>query len=1308
MRPLRSGSGSREPGEPGDELRIRLLGGFRVSIGQTEIDPAKWRLRKTRSLIKLLALASGHRLHREQLMEILWPDLEAEAASNNLRKTLHHARRALTTAGDASASYLRLQGDLVNLAPDGRCWIDVDAFEHAIAEARRSGSMGTYRAALDLYAGDLLPEDRYEEWTSSRRDTLRQDHLLLLAELAALYEREREPARAIETLQQLLSRDVGREDAHRNLMRLYALSGQRQQALRQYQLLREAIGREFEAGPDAESQQLHQDIMAGRFPPPGTERAPASLRAGTITFLFTDIEGSTQLLGELGQRYADLLAAHHRLLRGLFEQWGGQVVDTQGDAFFVAFPRARDAVSAALAAQRTVMSHPWPEGVAVRVRMGLHTGEPLSAETGYVGIDVHRAARICATAHGGQMLISAATRELIEDDLPEGVSLRDLGEHRLRDLARPQHLFQVAAQDMPMEFPPLRSLDNLPHNLPIQLTSFVGRGREIAEVRERLATARQLTLTGTGGVGKTRLALEVAARVLEDFHDGVWWVDLSTLSEVALLPQAVAAILNVQEETGRPLTASLADYLLHKKVLLILDNCEHLAEACAQLTESLLRRCPDLRVLATSRETLGMAGEAVYRVPSLSLPEARRLPGFDQLIQYEAVRLFAERAALIQPEFALRPDNAEAVARICGHLDGIPLAIELAAARVKALSVEAIAARLGDRFRLLTGGRTALPRHQTLRAVMDWSHDLLPEPERALLRRLAVFAGGFSLAAAVGVAKDGDEIETLDLLARLVDKSLVTVDQHAADLRYRLLETVRQYGREKLLGAGDADDAQRRHGDFFLALAERAEPELHQASQTIWLDRLEIEHDNLRAALEWALGLQGDETGLRLAAALAPYWHARGYLAEGRDWLDRARARELPRTPSLTLKAMLAAARLAFAQDDFAGTKTLLDEAVPLARAEGDRRALTLALGWLGHATWHVGDRAQGVAFCQESHVLARGADDPWTVAVVFIEVATVAVHEGDHEKARPLIEESLHRFRTIGDTAGVASCLYQLGSLALTRSDFRRAAALIEESLALQRQLGRKPSVAASLGRLGRIALLQGQYDRAVAFLENSAVLAAELGKQEDATNRKVLIGMAALAQGDLGRAATLFEESLAVQKDFGSKFDMSDSVTALGILARYKRDYDQARRLLGEQVAPFRRLTGFVDTDPLYHLGLVALMQGDRARAATLLRESLQQRVAQGNTLGVARCLEGLAGVALVSGQHERAARLFGAAEALRAVAGTPQWPIDQPGHARDVAAVRAMLGEDAFAAAWAGGRAMTAEQAAEFALSASPIAP
>jgi predicted ATPase/DNA-binding SARP family transcriptional activator len=1297
------------PDTRGDALRVWLLGGFRAAAGATEIAPGRWRLRKARSLVKLLALAPGCRLHREQLLEALWPDLDPDAAANNLRKTLHHARRALSPAGPDAASWLRSEDDILSLGPADRCWIDVTAFEAAAAEARRSRSIQAYREALALYGGDLLPEDRYEDWTIRRREAVRQDHLALLAELAALHERGGDHGRAIETLQQLLAQDAGREEAHRGLMRLYALAGQRQQALRQYQTLRDAVRREFDADPDAQTEHLHGEIVAGRFPPAGPAPAmPATTGrpAGTVTFLFTDIEGSTQLLADLGRAYADLLGAHHRLLRASFDPWGGQVMDTQGDAFFVAFPRARDALSAAVAAQRAVGAHPWPSGVTPRVRMGLHTGEPVSAETGYVGIDVHRAARICDAAHGGQILLSATTRELVMDDLPEGVGLRDLGEHRLKDLTRPSRLFQVTAADLPADFPPPRSLDRHPNNLPVQLTSFVGRDREITDVKERLMSVRLVTLTGPGGVGKTRLALEVGARVLEAFPDGVWFADLSSLTDAALIPQVVASVFGVHELSGGSLTAALTQYLSNKHCLLILDNCEHLAEACAALAQELLRRCPRVRLLATSRETLGLPGEATYRVPSLSLPDPRQAPDPGALLQYEAIRLFVDRAALSQPAFVVTEDNAATLVQICRHLDGIPLAIELAAARVRALSVEAIAAHLGDRFRLLAGGtRTALARHQTLRAAMDWSYDLLGGPERALLRGLSVFAGGLTLEAAqaVGAPDAADALGVLDVLTALVDKSLVTVDQHAHDVRYRLLETIRQYGREKLVAAGEADAAAQRHREFFHALATRAEPELTRAGQMTWLDRLEAEHDNLRAALEWSL-TQPDDTALRLAATLAPYWHARGYLSEGREWLDRAWAQSGEGTPAaaLRLRALVAMARLAFAQDDFAATKRFLDEAVPMARAAGDRQALALGLGWLGHATWHVGDRADGLKLCDEALALARTLEDAWTIAVVHTEVATVAVHEGDHRRAAPLIEESLARFRSIGDASGVAWGLYQLGSVALTQSDLPRAAALIEESLTLQRRLGRKPSIAASLGRLGRIALMRGEYDRAIILLEEGVALAHDLGKKEDGAYRNVLIGLAALARGDFARAAALFEDSRALQTEFGSKFDNFDAGTALGMLTRYRGDYNRARRLLEERAAPFRRFKGLDEmTDPVLHLGLVALAQGDNTEAALLLRESLKRWVVRGSTLGMAPVLEGLARVGLAVGDADRAARVLGAADALREAVGTPRWPIDEPLHAREIATLRSSLGEDAFAAAWTAGRATTWQEAAALAL-------
>ncbi|MGQ0571571.1 MAG: adenylate/guanylate cyclase domain-containing protein, partial [Armatimonadota bacterium] len=467
-----------------------------------------------------------------------------------------------------------------------------------------------------------------------------------------------------------------------------------------------------------------------------------------VTFLFTDIEGSTELLQRVGDRsYKEILEDHHRLLRAAFEKDEGHEVDTQGDAFFVAFPEAGNAVAAAVAAQRAVTAYSWPDGVVVRVRMGLHTGEPTLGPGGYVGIDVHRAARICSAGHGGQILLSETTCGLARTALPEGISLRDLGEHRLKDLARSEHISQVVVPGLPADFPPIKSLDVRTNNLPsLELTSFIGREHEMEEIKRLLSSARLVTLMGPGGAGKTRLALQVAADLSEKFPNGVWLAELAPLSDPTMVVQTVATVFGVREMPGRPLQDTLVDYLRTRELLLVLDNCEHLVAVSAHLASALLRGCPRLRILATSREALAAAGEATYRVSSLSTPDPGRVRSVEQLTQFDATRLFLERAALSNPRFVVTDAQAPIVAQVCHRLDGIPLAVELAAARVNVLSVDQIARRLDDRFRLLTAGsRADLPHHQTLRATVEWSYELLPKDERLLFQRLSVFAGGFSL-----------------------------------------------------------------------------------------------------------------------------------------------------------------------------------------------------------------------------------------------------------------------------------------------------------------------------------------------------------------------------------------------------------------------------------------------------------------------------------------------------------------------------------------------------------------------------------
>ncbi len=861
---------------------------------------------------------------------------------------------------------------------------------------------------------------------------------------------------------------------------------------------------------------------------------------GTVTFFFTDIEGSTRLLQRLGDRYATILAAYRRIMRAAVQESGGQEVDTQGEGFFFAFPRSRDAVAAAVAAQRAIASHQWPEGGTVQVRMGLHTGEPFSAETGYVGIDVHRAARICAAGHGGQILLSVTTRDLVEDDLPEGMSLSELGNYRLKDLARPQRIFQVVAPDLPANFPPLRSLDFLPNNLPVQLTSFIGREREVAEVKRLQLTTRLLTLTGAGGAGKTRLALQVAAEVLEDFKDGVWLVSLAALADPALVPQAVASALGVPEQPVHPLSETLAGYLRSKSLLLLLDNCEHLLSTCAHLAEALLTGCPNLRILATSREVLGIPGELNLRVPSLSLPDPKRLPSFETLTQYEAVRLFVDRATFVLPGFSVTASNAAAVAQVCARLDGIPLAIELAAARVKVLTVDQIAARMDDRFRFLTrGARTARGRHQTLRATIDWSYDLLSDEERVLLRRLSVFAGGWTLEAAEAICS-GDDLEVseiLDLQTQLVDKSLIVVDTQGNQARYRVLETIRQYAGERLLESKDQSDIARRHGDWYMTLAEQADLQLRGSRQGVWLARLEGEHDNLRAALEWSKVEADGQAQLRLAGALHWFWFMHGHWSEGREALDGALARS--NTPlSLLPKVFEGAAHFAWRQRDYQQARSLCEKGLAVCRELGAEKSFSVA--YLLIVSGHLAvdsDPARASTLYQESLDLCRARGHKWLAIMAVTSLGRAATVQGDNQRAVAFLTEGLTLAKDMEDKWFIAYTLRSLGVVALDQHDHVRAGAFFRESLTLSSQISVGPAwgrgavgerwvTEESLEGLAAVASAKGHYAQAARLFGAAEVLGEVLGLHHmRASDRahydeSVAFARAALGDGDFGAA--------------------------------------------------------------------------------------------------------------------------------------------------------------------------------------------
>ncbi len=993
-----------------------------------------------------------------------------------------------------------------------------------------------------------------------------------------------------------------------------------------------------------------------------------TLPTGTVTFLFADIEVSTRLLQQLGDHYADALATHRRLLRGAFQERGGQEVDVQGDACFVVFSRAQDAVAGALSAQRAIAAHHWPQDAALRVRIGLHTGEPQASATGYTGIDVHRAARICAAGHGGQILLSQTTRELVADDLPEGMSLRDLGEHRLKDLARPLHLFQVVARNLPIDFPPLKSLDALPNNLPLQLTGFIGREAVVADVKRLLSTTRLLTLTGIGGCGKTRLALHVAAEILEGYPHGVWLVELAALAEPTLVPQMVASTLSVREQPDRPVTDTLRDYLAPKRLLLVWDNCEHVLSACGHLANTLLRGCPNLMILTTSREGLGVAGETLYPVPSLSLPDPHRSSTVEELRACAAVQLFDERASAVLPSFRLTASNAQAVMRVCTRLDGIPLPIELAAARVKMFPPEEIARRLDDQFRLLTGGsRTALPRHQTLRAAMDWSYDLLPEKERALLRQLSVFAGGWTLEAAevIGTGQEIATIEVLDLLTRLVDKSLVSVDEHEGKARYRFLETVRQYGQDRLVERGEADTVRERHRDFFLALAEQAVPHLRGPEQLAWLNRLEAEHDNLRAALEWSQGRGDAASGLRLAGAMWLFWRIRSHFREGRKWLEAALAPTGEMRTKTRAIALRAAGILAREQGDPVLARARFHESIAIFRELRDQQGVADSLMALWHVPTHEGDHAAAAALVEESLSISRAIGYDWGIAESLHLLGHGALNRGEYAHTQSLFEESVAKFRSTGNWWSLAHPLCDVGREARRRGDYATARSVFEESLAIFRELRSKAGIAMLLGDLGEVAAAEGNYADASSRFEESLILFRELGSKRDIA--EVLNDRAEVAarQGHYPEARTLIDEAMGLSKELSDKWRTAMSLRTLGNIAR---------------------------------------RQHEPGGGATFFKESLSLFRELGNKIGIIACLEKLAGVEASQGQPRRAAKLLGTTEALRNTIGVPLTPADREEHDRTVSALRTDLGEDRFEAARTEGAAMTLEQAIGYALSDS----
>lgn len=839
----------------------------------------------------------------------------------------------------------------------------------------------------------------------------------------------------------------------------------------------------------------------------------SSLPSGTVTFLFTDIEGSTKLWQEQPEAMTISHARHDEILRTAIESNHGYVFQIVGDSFSATFHNAVDGLRAVISAQRGLQTESWGETNALKVRMGLHTGSaeilPDGKYEGYATIASTQ--RVMSAAHGGQTLVTQTTYDLLQNALPDDVTLRDMGEHRLKDLRAPLRLYQVNAADLPKDFPAIKSLDTQPNNLPAQLTSFIGREKEISEIKSSLNSARLVTLTGSGGIGKTRLSIEVGTQLLSNFSNGVWMIELAPLSDESQIIPALAQAFGLQELPFNPLKNLVMDYLRDKKLLLIPDNCEHLIAASARLADELLHQCAGLKILASSREALGIAGEAVYRTPSLE--------------DSESTSLFVDRARAANLKFSLTDSNASSVAQICSRLDGIPLAIELAAARTKLLSAEQIAARLDDAFRLLTGGsRTALPRQQTLRALIDWSYNLLSEPEKILFRRLAAFAGGWTLEAAESVCS-GEGVEqddVLDLMAHLVDKSLIVVIRDGTESRYRRLETIRQYAREKFLEAGGSEITRDRHLAYYVKLVEQAEPELYRSNQLSWLNRLDNELDNLRMALEWALATNV-EAGLRIAVLPWRFWDGRGHWQEVAKWLTLFLDR-YHKTDTLHVHALIVLALYFYRQNNFPETRRLAEQGLQLARALSEKQLEALSLSLLGVVTHLQGNVGEGVSLLEKSIAISRTLGDKISQADTL---GWLSLIHHDNE-AMDLSRESLRLYREFGHLSGIKNSLITLARETMWMGDFSSPVPWLDEALSISRQLGDKPDEAMTLTGIGILAYWKGDYGRANEFYEEAIILSEKIGFRTWNLFIHVHLAYVILRQGEIQRAFSLFEDSI------------------------------------------------------------------------------------------------------------------------------------------------------------------------------------
>lgn len=880
-------------------------------------------------------------------------------------------------------------------------------------------------------------------------------------------------------------------------------------------------------------QPLHQISLSHE--PTETSMLPT----GIVTFLFTDIEDSTKLWESAPEKMKVALPArHHAILQEAIAANGGTVFQIIGDAFCAAFATVPSAISAAVTAQRKLYQEQWDLPFAIRVRMGIHTGEAERTSNhaltgGYASNQtLIRVARILSAGHGGQVLLSLATKELLKDSLPANTELRDMGEHHLKNLVRPEHIFQLIVKGLPSDFPPLNTLDSIRHNLPIQLTSFIGREKEMAEIMNLLEQARMVTLIGPGGTGKTRLSIQVGSKLLNQYPDGVWLVELAPILDPLLVPRTTAIAIGLRDEPQRPVVDMLCDYLYNKKMFIVLDNCEHLVDACAQLADKILHATPHVNILASSREALGIGGETIYLVRSLQLPDLQNPLTVESLSQSESVRLFTERALAKLPNFTLTNENASFIAQICNRLDGMPLAIELAAGKIRALSAQQIAQRLDDRFRLLTGGsRTALPRHQTLQAVIEWSCNLLTPSEQCLFRRLSVFVNGWTLEAAESVCSHEHTTtkavlkpeDILELLTQLVNKSLVMTEEVHGEFRYHMLETIRQFGSDKLVEANESEALRDRHLEYFLQWAESAEPHLIRAEQLEWLARLDVDHENLRAALEWSLSQESPESSLRLCVALRMFWFIRSYWMEGSQWLKRVLSKKT-KSPTIAekvalVKALYQDAELAQNLDDLERMKASAELSLALAREGFDRRDIAIARLYVGTSLRRQGADENARQLIMESLAEFQEIEDPYWEVFSYNVLNLIRIGQDDLRLSEEgIFMQALEFARKVGERSNLAEALLNYSRWLLIFNRVNDAQKYTKEVDSLLKQVG--SSLGSTSQMFAQIASLNNDYQEARWFYIEAQARFGLLGEKNQRSSVLEDLGHLEMDQGNLDQA--------------------------------------------------------------------------------------------------------------------------------------------------------------------------------------------